>query len=174
WFTTVPDTLQQLTAYFTTNDKGKPNVSVLERQVEDAVGKPSSCAVVELAEIPLTEDGEIDLALLCESNLGRSTQERVKPRNETERQIAQIWQEVLGVSQVGIYDNFFELGGNSLLATQVISRLRQTFEKELNLKLLFEYPTIIGIVQNLELLRQVTQNQTTLTSETEEKERFLL
>ncbi|NER01575.1 MAG: SDR family NAD(P)-dependent oxidoreductase, partial [Okeania sp. SIO3C4] len=46
-FTTVSDTLQQLTAYFTTNDKGKPNVSVLERQVEDAVGKPSSCAVVE-------------------------------------------------------------------------------------------------------------------------------
>ncbi|NEP86224.1 MAG: SDR family NAD(P)-dependent oxidoreductase [Okeania sp. SIO2C2] len=175
-FTTVSDTLQQLTAYFTTNGKGKPNVSVLERQVEDAVGKPSSCAVVELAEMPLTDSGEVDIGLLRESNLGRSTTERVKPRNEMERQIAQIWQELLGVSQVSIYDNFFELGGNSLLATQVISRLRQTFEKELNLKLLFEYPTITGIAQNLEVLRQVAQNQTTLTSETEEeeKERFLL
>ncbi|WP_287326497.1 SDR family NAD(P)-dependent oxidoreductase [Okeania sp. SIO1F9] len=172
--TSTSDTLQQLTAYFTTNDKGKPNVSVLERQVQDAVGKPSSCAVVELAEIPLTKEGEIDIDLLSQSNLGRSTQERVKPRNETERQIAQIWQDVLGVSQVGVDDNFFELGGNSLLATQVISRLRQTFEKELNLKLLFEYPTIIGIAQNLELLRQVAQNETILTSETEEKERFLL
>jgi len=108
------------------------------------------------------------------SNLGRSTKEKVKPRNDTERQVAEIWQELLGVSQVSIYDNFFELGGNSVLATQVISRLRQAFEMELNLKLLFEYPTITGIAQNLEVLRQVAQNQTTLTSETEEKEQFLL
>lgn len=172
--TSTSDSLQQLTAYFTTNDGGKPNVNVLERQIQDAVGKPSSCAVVELAEMPLTEDGEVDISLLSQNNLGRSTQERIKPRNEMERQIAQIWQEVLGVSLVGIYDNFFELGGNSLLATQVISRLRQTFEKELNLKLLFEYPTITGIAKNLEVLRQVAQNQTILSSETEENERFLL
>ncbi|AOX04319.1 AMP-dependent synthetase [Moorena producens PAL-8-15-08-1] len=172
--TSTSDSLQQLTAYFTTNDKAKPNVSVLQLMVQDAVGQPSSCALVELAEMPVTEGGEIDIALLSQSNLGRSTKEKVKPRNETERQVAQIWQELLGVSQVSIYDNFFELGGNSLLATQVISRLRQAFEMELNLKLLFEYPTITGIAQNLEVLRQVAQNQTTLTSETEEKERFLL
>ncbi|NEP50385.1 MAG: SDR family NAD(P)-dependent oxidoreductase, partial [Moorea sp. SIO3C2] len=166
--TTPSDSLQQLTAYFTTNDKGKPNVSVLERQLEDAVGKPSSCAVVELAEMPLTESGEIDIGLLSQSNFGRSTQERVKPRNEMERQIAQIWQDLLGVSQVGIYDNFFELGGNSLLATQVVSRLRQAFGNELTLQDLFEYPTVAGITQNLEVLRQLAQDENTFISETDE------
>ena len=166
--TAASDSLQQLTAYFTTNGKGKPNVSFLELMVQDAVGKPSSCAVVELAEMPLTETGEIDIGLLRESNLGRSTQERVKPRNETERQIAQIWQELLGVSQVGIYDNFFELGGNSLLATQVISRLRQAFEMELTLQDLFEYPTVAGITQNLQVLCQLAQEENTFISETDD------
>ncbi|WP_424101440.1 SDR family NAD(P)-dependent oxidoreductase [Moorena producens] len=171
--TSTSDSLQQLTAYFTTNGKGKPNVSVLQLMVHDAVGQPSSCAVVELAEMPLTETGEIDIALLSQSNLGRSTQERVKPRNKTERQIAQIWQDLLGVSQVGIYDNFFELGGNSLLATQVISRLRQAFGMELSLQFLFEYPTIASIAQSLEVLGQVAQNQTLKETE-EEYEAFLL
>ena len=166
--TSTSDNLQQLTAYFTTNGKGKPNVSFLELMVEDAVGQPSSCAVVELAEMPLTETGEIDIGLLRESNLGRSTQERIKPRNETERQIAQIWQNLLGVSQVGIYDNFFELGGNSLLATQVISRLRQALGNELTLQDLFEYPTVAGITQNLEVLRQLAQDENTFISETDE------
>ncbi|WP_293086707.1 phosphopantetheine-binding protein [Moorena sp. SIO4A1] len=166
--TSTSDNLQQLTAYFTTNGKGKPNVSVLESQLQDAVGKPSSCAVVELAEMPLTETGEIDIGLLRESNLGRSTQERVKPRNETEQQIAQIWQDLLEVSQVGIYDNFFELGGNSLLATQVISRLRQAFGKELTLQDLFEYPTVAGITKNIEVLRQLAQKENTFIYETDE------
>ncbi|AOX00477.1 hypothetical protein BJP34_14345 [Moorena producens PAL-8-15-08-1] len=163
--TSTSDSLEQLTAYFTTNGKGKPNVSALELMVQDAVGQPSSCAVVELANMPLTEGGEIDIGLLRESNLGRSTQERVKPRNETERQIAQIWQELLGVSQVGIYDNFFELGGNSLLATQMISRLRQAFEMELTLQRLFESPTIAGIAKHIEVLRQLAQDKTALISE---------
>ncbi|AOX00476.1 hypothetical protein BJP34_14340 [Moorena producens PAL-8-15-08-1] len=158
--TSTSDSLQQLTAYFTTNGKGKPNVSVLELMVQDAVGKPSSCAVVELAQMPLTEGGEIDIGLLRESNLGRSTKERVKPRNETERQIAQIWQDLLGVSQVGIYDNFFKLGGNSLLATQVISRLRQAFGIDIPLTTLFESSTIAQLVEVLveQQLEQVDSN----------------
>ena len=85
-----------------------------------------------------------------------------------ECQIAQIWQELLGVSLVGIYDNFFELGGNSLLATQVISRLRQAFGNELTLQDLFEYPTVAGITQNLEVLRQLAQEENTFIYETDE------
>ena len=84
-----------------------------------------------------------------------------------ERQIAQIWQELLGVSQVGIYDNFFELGANSLVATQVISRIRQAFGKELTLKRLFESPTIAEIAKILEVLSQLATEENTLESETE-------
>lgn len=170
--TAPSDNRQQLTAYFTTDGKSKPNVSSLEFQLQDAVGKPSSCAVVELAEMPLTEDGYIDIGLLSQSNLGRSTQERVQPRNDTERKIAQIWQELLGVSQVGVDDNFFELGGNSLLATQLISRLRQAFGNELTLQRLFESATVAGIAKHIEVLRQLAQDRTTLISETETEEEY--
>jgi len=161
--TAPSDSLQQLTAYFTTNGKGTPDVGSLDHQVHDIVGKPSICAVVELAEMPLTEGGDIDIALLSQSNLGRSTQEKVKPRNELERQIAQIWQELLGVYQVGMYDNFFELGGNSLLATQVISRLRQALGNELTLQHLFESSTIAGIAKHIEVLRQGAQDDNTFS-----------
>jgi len=58
----------------------------------------------------------------------------IAPTNELEKQIAEIWQEVLGVTQVGIYDNFYELGGDSLIATQLVSRLRAKFPVELPLR----------------------------------------
>lgn len=69
----------------------------------------------------------------------------VAPRNEIEQAIADIWQELLGIDQVGIYDNFFELGGHSLLASQLISRLRQTLPVELPLRTLLETPTVAQI-----------------------------
>lgn len=58
----------------------------------------------------------------------------VAPTNELEQRIAHIWQEVLGIEQVGIYDNFFDLGGDSLIATQLASRLQVNFPVELPLR----------------------------------------
>ncbi|BAU05985.1 type I polyketide synthase [Fischerella sp. NIES-3754] len=58
----------------------------------------------------------------------------IAPTNELEKQITEIWQEVLGITQVGIYDNFYELGGDSLIATQLVSRLRAKFPVELPLR----------------------------------------
>lgn len=67
----------------------------------------------------------------------------VAPRNEVEATIAEVWQNLLGIKQIGIYDNFFELGGDSLLATQVFSRLRQEFQVQLSLHGFFEAPTVM-------------------------------
>ncbi|MEO0539236.1 MAG: beta-ketoacyl synthase N-terminal-like domain-containing protein [Cyanobacteria bacterium P01_A01_bin.105] len=70
----------------------------------------------------------------------------VAPRNDVEQTIATIWQDLLGIEQVGIYDGFFDLGGHSLLAIQVISRLREAFPVEVEMRnLLFEAPTVAGI-----------------------------
>ncbi|BAT53522.1 Beta-ketoacyl synthase [Nostoc sp. NIES-3756] len=74
----------------------------------------------------------------------------VAPRNENEQKIAAIWQELLGVKEVGIHDNFFELGGDSLIAVQVLSRLRNAFSVKLTVASLFESPTIAEIVFKLE------------------------
>ncbi|HEY3566611.1 MAG TPA: amino acid adenylation domain-containing protein [Thermoanaerobaculia bacterium] len=66
----------------------------------------------------------------------------VAPRDLYEREVAHVWQEVLGVAQVGADDNFYELGGHSLLATQVASRLRDAFRAEVPLQPLLGAATV--------------------------------
>ncbi|NEQ10518.1 MAG: AMP-binding protein, partial [Moorea sp. SIO4E2] len=128
-----------------------------------------------LSQLPLTPNGKVDRKALPVPDVASSVStEYVAPQTETQKALAEIWQEVLGIEKVGIHDNFFELGGHSLLATQVVSRIQQAFEKEVTLQDLFESPTIADIAQNLEVLHQVAQNQTSLISETKEHEAFLL
>lgn len=69
----------------------------------------------------------------------------IAPSYDSEKHIARIWQELLGIDQVGIYDNFFQLGGHSLLGTQVISRMREIFQVDIPLQALFEEPTVSGL-----------------------------
>jgi amino acid adenylation domain-containing protein len=69
----------------------------------------------------------------------------VLPRTPAEEAVAAIWRDVLGISHVGVHENFFQLGGHSLLATKVISRLRTTFKISLELRAIFDAPTIAGL-----------------------------
>ena len=71
----------------------------------------------------------------------------VAPRNEIEQKLANIWQEALGIKEVGLYDNFFDLGGDSLLVLQVRSKLSKTLNKELSIAELFEYSTIGALTE---------------------------
>jgi acyl carrier protein len=66
----------------------------------------------------------------------------VAPRNEVEREIVEVWQEVLGIQQVGVYDNFFELGGNSLAGIQLIARLKEELGVQIPVVSLYEGPTV--------------------------------
>jgi acyl transferase domain-containing protein len=77
--------------------------------------------------------------------------EYVAPGNSTEQAIAEIWEELLGLSTVGIYDNFFELGGHSLLAAGLLTRLKSAFPIELSIASLFENPTVHSLS---EMVRQ--------------------
>jgi aspartate racemase len=67
------------------------------------------------------------------------------PRNEAEEVIANIWSELLGITPIGIHDNFLECGGHSLLAIQVISRLRTRFQLEVSIATFFEAPTVAAL-----------------------------
>ncbi|NTX14632.1 SDR family NAD(P)-dependent oxidoreductase [Myxococcus sp. CA056] len=71
----------------------------------------------------------------------------VAPASELEKQLAAIWQEVLGVDSVGLNDNFFDLGGHSLLATRVAGRLRTQFEFDIPLAKLFEAATVASLAK---------------------------
>ncbi|MEC4812232.1 MAG: FkbM family methyltransferase [Scytonema sp. PMC 1069.18] len=89
----------------------------------------------------------------------------VAPNNELEQKIANIWQELLGIEQLGINDNFFNLGGHSLLATQLVSQLRKDFQVELSLRHIFGAPTIAElalIIEEMILgeLEELTEDET--------------
>jgi acyl transferase domain-containing protein/acyl carrier protein len=90
----------------------------------------------------------------------RLRNEYVAPDSQTEQSIASIWQELLGVEQVGATDNFFELGGHSLLAVQLTSRLRAAFHLELTMRNLFDSPTIAELALIIEQSRQATAEDT--------------
>jgi len=81
----------------------------------------------------------------------------VAPRNPAEQTIGDIWQELLGISPIGVYDKFFELGGHSLLAIQVVSRLRAAFQMELPVQRLFEAPTVAQLAESIARDRKVVQ-----------------
>ncbi|OUQ87318.1 polyketide synthase [Brevibacillus brevis] len=78
------------------------------------------------------------------------TDEDDTPRNELVRRIAAAWEEVLGVKKVDIHKNFQDLGGDSIMATQIVSRLKNSFPVDLNLDNLFSAPTVAGMAELIE------------------------
>ena len=80
---------------------------------------------IQLDEMPLTSSGKVDKKALPEPDgSALSSKEYVAPRTETEKQLAAIWQELLGVDQVEVHDYYFELGVHSLIATRQDSKIR--------------------------------------------------
>ena len=110
--------------------------------------KAEQSASARLTELPTATQDRPELhSLVVDDTLTRHERpdlncEYVAPRNEQESVLAEIWQELLGVSRVGVNDNFFDLGGHSLLATQILARLRQGYGARLELNDLFQNQTI--------------------------------
>jgi len=100
-------------------------------------------AYVLLDALPLTANGKLDRdALPAPEAEALPERPYLAPRNALEEQLCAIWEQVLGVSPIGVQHNFFELGGHSLNATQVVSRVREQFAVALPLRSLFEEPTV--------------------------------
>jgi amino acid adenylation domain-containing protein/non-ribosomal peptide synthase protein (TIGR01720 family) len=99
---------------------------------------------VYLDQFPLNPNGKIDrkqLPIPSDLSLRPSDIFRA-PTNPDEEILSGIWQELLGIQRIGIHDNFFALGGHSLLVTQLVSRIRSLFSIDLQIKGIFENPTI--------------------------------
>ena len=105
-----------------------------------------------LDELPVTSNGKVDrnkLKDLETTSLEVST-EYVEPETDLEKQIAEVWKEVLGLERVGIHNSFFDLGGHSLLLLQLREKLNKVVEKEISVVDLFQYPNISAFAKFLE------------------------
>jgi thioester reductase-like protein len=84
---------------------------------------------VQLAQMPVTPGGKIDRQALTGADEDLLIKkESTAPRNQTEQQILQAWEKVLGVKNIGVFDDFFEMGGNSLNALKVVAALARDFD----------------------------------------------
>jgi len=140
----------QLVAFIVSEDT--LTVSQLrEYLVKEVPGYMIPSHFVQVDEIPLTANGKVDKkALLAKGSRLESGAEYVAPQKDTEKQISQIWSEVLNVERVSIYDNFFDLGGNSLNIIQVNNKIKAALERDIPIVTMFEYPTIASLVGYLE------------------------
>ncbi|MBN8226492.1 amino acid adenylation domain-containing protein [Corallococcus macrosporus] len=103
-----------------------------------------------LDALPLTSNGKVDRKALPHPSTFQTRARTRPPRTDTEKRIATLWEEVLQSGTVGAEDHFFELGGSSLSATQVLSRIRRTFQAELSIADFFAAPTVEAIARRLE------------------------
>ncbi|WP_414584330.1 amino acid adenylation domain-containing protein [Scytonema sp. PCC 10023] len=147
---------QYLVAYVVPKQKAVPKSSELRRFLKEKLPEYMVPKVfVMLEALPLTPNGKVDRRALPIANQTRCDDDTiyVAPRTSIEEQLAIIWSELLGLEQVSINDNFFELGGHSLLLTQLIFRVRETFQLELPLRSLFEMPTVASLAGSIEMVQ---------------------
>jgi amino acid adenylation domain-containing protein/thioester reductase-like protein len=103
-----------------------------------------------LDKLPLTPNGKIDRNMLPQPDRNvNADEDYTAPRNEIEKILAGVWEEVLGIQKIGIHHNFFELGGNSLKAIQVVTKLVTDFE--INVTDIFKYPEIAILAEKITL-----------------------
>nr|VFJ71635.1 MAG: amino acid adenylation domain-containing protein [Candidatus Kentron sp. FW] len=141
----------------------KEKNSVSERGIQEFISKHLADfkiprQIIFLDEIPKGPSGKLQRIGLAKKfritgeyfPLDHKKAEFVAPGTEIERKLTEIWQELLCLKRVGVNNNFFYVGGSSLIATQMISRIREIFNVEILVVELFHYPTIAGIAKVIE------------------------
>ena len=164
----VEDTTDRLAIFFHPSSFDDHFLGRLLKQIRKSVASqigvtPSYLLPVPQTAIPKTSIGKISRQQLVQrfqngaftiilertKALRQNVGQGDRPKSELERQLAEIWQEVLGLEQVSLHDNFFELGGNSLLLMQVLYQLRDRLEQPLTAVELFQYPSIETLATHL-------------------------
>ncbi|MFB7738713.1 amino acid adenylation domain-containing protein [Streptomyces sp. NPDC056112] len=141
---------RRLVAYVTpAGERGGLDPGVLRETVVAALPDhmvPS--AFVVLPRLPITANGKLDREALPEPESVAGSAGRA-PRTPVEEVLCGLFAEVLGVPGVTIDDNFFDVGGHSLLATRLVSRIRSVFGVELQIRTLFEAPTVAAVADRV-------------------------
>ncbi len=141
---------RRLVAYVVMKEGAPLSVSGLREELSGTLPEymvPS--AFVELAQLPLTANGKLDRqALPAPDERAVAKRQYEAPQGEVEGVLAQVWQELLGLAQVGRHDHFFELGGHSLLVISMIERLRQN-KLHADVRTVFTVPTLAELAATL-------------------------
>ncbi|MCK4764863.1 MAG: amino acid adenylation domain-containing protein [Candidatus Aminicenantes bacterium] len=104
---------------------------------------------MQLETLPLTPNGKLDRKSLPVPQVKTGT-DYIAPQSANEKIIADIWAEVLALEKIGTAGNFFDLGGNSLDFIKINDKLKQVFERDLPLVMMFRYPTVGAFARYLE------------------------
>lgn len=155
----IPDD-KRIVVYIVPSKGDVPTTSELRRFLEKWLPDymmPST--FVFLDALPLTLNGKVDRRALPAPDRARPYLEEafVAPRTLLEKQITDIWSEILDLDRVGVHDNFFDLGGHSLLATEFISQLREALQVEVTQYNLFDRPTVAKLAEHIETVRWAGQ-----------------
>ncbi|OQS16456.1 non-ribosomal peptide synthetase, partial [Nocardia donostiensis] len=151
---------QQLVAYVVPAPGHAVEPAELTRFVSEKL--PSymvPAAIMVLAAFPLNTSGKLDRKALPEPVFAADAADFRAPRTQAEQVVAGIFADVLSQERIGVDDNFFDLGGNSLVATQVVSRIGAAFGIQLGVRALFETPSVAGIAARAETAAQQGQTE---------------
>ena len=133
---------KRLVAYFIPMNDKSPDAGELRDFIRKKLPAYMIPVVfISMKSLPLTPNGKIDRKALPVPEDIRQLPGHVAPRNEVEKTLAKIWQDVLGIEQVGIHDNFFDLGGASIQSLQIVARANMA-SFPLSAENIFEYQTI--------------------------------
>lgn len=138
----------RLTAYVTSSEDvdERAVVRALRRQLPDYM---VPAAVVSVPALPITPNGKLDVAALSEPVRVRAVS-TTSPRNPVEAMVVAVCRDLLGSHRVGADDDFFDVGGNSLLATQLAGRLRAVSGVAIDVRDVFENPSVMDLARLLE------------------------
>jgi thioesterase domain-containing protein/acyl carrier protein len=126
---------------------GEERVSISEMRAQLQGRLPEymmPTAFVQMEELPQTPNGKLDRKALPKPELVQSGATVLAPRDNIETHLKAIWEEILGIEDIGIRDNFFELGGHSLKAVAISSRVAKMYETSFPVRMIFDCPTIEG------------------------------
>jgi amino acid adenylation domain-containing protein len=143
---------KSLVAYLVSRNDRPPAASTIRSYLRESLPDymiPSRFAFV--ASLPLTPSGKIDRANLPPLDASAAVDHRplVAPRDDIERRLQAIWQELLNTSSIGIHDDFYAVGGHSLLGAKLLARIEREFNRRIPLTAMFPAPTIASIAARI-------------------------
>jgi len=117
-------------------------------------------AFIVMESIPLTINGKVDRKALPIPDFNERIEKKyLAPTTEIQKKLEKILSEILGLKRVGLKDNFLEIGGNSLMAVQVVARIRKEFEIQIGIRQLFFSPTIEEVAVYIDLIKRTLDKE---------------